>query len=853
MKKYFYVFVVMLIISSYLFGQSDGSKIQMEISKGWLFSQAGTDKWYPAFSPGCVHTDLLNNRLIPDPYVGTNEKDLQWIGEKDWIYQTTFDVDKKTLAMKNIELDFKGLDTYADVSLNGTKILSADNMFREWQVDCKNLLKENGNLLSIHFKNVFTENLPKYNNAPYRLQSFDNNDQADIKINMYSRKAGFHFGWDWGPRLITCGIYKPIFLVAWNDIKLNDVQIIQKDVSSKNAAVYSNMEISSDKNQNATAEVMVNGRVLTRKVIQLVKGNNTVPLNFDLKNPRLWWPNGLGEQYLYRFRYTISSNTEDSKEYRIGIRSIEVVREKDSTGTSFYLKVNGVPVFAKGANYIPQDNFQNRVTPERYLHIIKSAADANMNILRVWGGGIYENDIFYDLCDKYGILVWQEFMFACGMYPSDEHYIDNIKHEVIDNVKRIRNHACLAIYCGNNENEISWFQWGWKQMYNEDIQKKYEADYKKIFYEAIPTTLKEVDNTRYYHPSSPSGGFDNFSYNDGDAHYWGVWHGKEPFESFNTNIARFMSEYGFQSYPEMSTIEKFAKPEEIQLHSEVMLAHQRCMADARKDKEYGNRLIQTYMERQFKQPKNFESYVYVSQVLQAEGIKRAILAHRRNMPKCMGTMYWQIDDCWPVASWSSIDYYGNWKALHYYVKRFYEPVIIDQEQKDNALDFYIISDKLEPLQAELKIDVYNFDGTEVYAKSVPVVVEANKSRIYLSIAKDSLIQNQDSTRLVVVSSLVSESKVISQNEFYFVKEKDLALERPHIDIEYYKATDGYTISLKTDKLAKDVFLSIDGNGFFADNYFDLLPGEKKQIELKTRASIDQLKKNIKVISLTDSF
>ncbi len=727
MKKSFLIFLSIIFFSSSSLIKAEdliNNVIKKDILTNWEFSKADSLKWYQAVIPGCVHTDLLNNKLIPDPYFGTNEHDLQWIGKEDWIYKTSFDVPPGLMKKKNIELIFKGLDTYADVYLNDSLILSADNMFREWRVQCKGLLKEKDNHLRIYFNNVFKINMPKWEKAPFRLMAFPNNDQSDTMIAMYSRKAQFHYGWDWGPRLITCGIWRKVYLEGWDDFRINNVQVIQKNVSKENAEINSVINVISDSEVSTAVKVNVDGSEYINDNFQLKKGLNKIPVNFKIQKPDLWWTNGLGSHYLYNFNFIVQSenNIADSANLKIGIRSLEVVRKKDSQGRSFYIKLNGYPVFMKGTNYIPQDNFQNLVTEKRYEHIIKSAADANINLFRVWGGGIYENDDFYDLCDKYGILIWQEFMFACAMYPADSNFLYSVKHEVIDNVTRIRNHPCLALYCGNNENEISWYQWGWKEMYSPEVQKEYETNMDKLFYETIPDALKETDTTRYYHHTSPSAGFNNIPYSDGDIHYWGVWHGKEPFKSFNTNISRFVSEYGFQSYPEIGTLKKFSSPDDMQLHSKVMLSHQRCMADDRKDKEYGNRLIQLYMQREFKEPKDFASYVYVSQVLQAEGDKIAIEAHRRNMPFCMGSAYWQIDDCWPVASWSSIDYYGNWKALHYYVKRAYRTFLITNVLDNDSLNFFIVSDSLNPVKAELNVKVIDFDGNEIFNKSIPIGV-----------------------------------------------------------------------------------------------------------------------------------
>ena len=641
MRPIFTISIIIFACASMLMA---GAPLTIKLNSGWNFNEAGKTEAHKATVPGCVHTDLLDNKLIPDPFFGLNEKQLQWIGEKDWEYTTTFKLNDEMLDKKNIEINFKGLDTYAEVYLNGTQILKSDNMFREWKVDAKKYLKKD-NQIKIVFRNVFSVNLPKWKTAPFRLQAFPNNDQADTMIAVYSRKAQFHYGWDWGPRLITCGIWKDIEITAWNDARLLDFQIVQKNVSEKSADIISKAEIISDLDCEVNISLKINGAGAFDKIVKLQKGINNIRLDYKINNPKLWWTNGLGEPYLYNFEYEIKKDgaAKGTKNYKIGIRSVELVREKDSYGQSFYFKVNGVPVFMKGANYIPQDNFQNRVTLQRYEHIIKSAAEANMNMLRVWGGGIFEDDMFYEMCDKYGILVWHDMMFACGMYPSDEEFVESVKNEIIDNSKRIRNHPSLAFYCGNNENYVAWYNWGWKQKCDEASQKKFEKDMKHLYEEVIPGALYFADSTRAYSYSSPCAGYADIPYGNGDIHYWGVWHGQDPFENYNKNIARFISEYGFQSYPELNTIKKYTRPEDRELHSEVMLSHQRCMADDRRDREYGNRLIKKYMDMNYNTPKDFENYLYVSQVLHAEGGRIAIEAHRKNMPYCMGSLFWQID------------------------------------------------------------------------------------------------------------------------------------------------------------------------------------------------------------------
>ena len=856
--KYFkiYFFLACALPCHHAFSVDNSRMVKIEIRDHWKFQQETTAVWYPAEVPGCVHTDLMRNELIPDPFVGTNEQSLQWIGEKNWIYETTFDIPAEILKKETIELVFDGLDTYAEVTLNDSHILRADNMFRTWRVDCRKLLLERGNHLVVRFKNVFDENLPKYKTAPFALQAFPNNDQADVKIAMYSRKAQFHYGWDWGPRLITCGIWRPISIEAWDKFKIQDVHIQQQNVSSTGAEIISVVNILSTREQTVSASLFLDNLNLATETFNLKPGNNKLTRKCHYDHPQLWWTNGLGAQKLYNYQFCVKDDSgyQDSYSTNIGIRSVEVVREKDSLGISMTIRLNGIPVFMKGANYIPQDNFQNRVTKERCEHIVRSAAEANMNMLRVWGGGIYEDDQFYELCDKYGILIWQEMIFACAMYPGNTEFLENVRQEVLDNIIRIRNHASVAMYCGNNENEVAWRQWGWIEKYDPVVQQTYEQQAKKLFGEVIPSALHEADSTRYYHPTSPSAGFKDIAAGEGDIHYWGVWHGKEPFETYSSTIARFVSEYGFQSYPELSTIAQYASPKERKLHSQVILSHQRCMADERRDKEYGNRLIQWYMDRWYCTPKDFASYVYVSQVLQAEGVKVAMEAHRRAMPYCMGSLYWQIDDCWPVASWSSIDYFGRWKALHYAAKNSYAPILISLVQSENKIHIHIVSDKIVDVDAVLDMVVMDFDGKVVYHQSIPVCVKANRAETAAIVSNSQIGNNLDNSRLVCVCRLKSGDSLLAENISYFTSPKNLNLKHPIFSKKITKINSGFSLELTSNTLAKSVYLSCsDNTGFFQDNYFDLIPGIPRTIAVKTQLQRDELKRSLKIISLVDSY
>ncbi len=444
-------------------------------------------------------------------------------------------------------------------------------------------------------------------------------------------------------------------------------------------------------------------------------------------------------------------------------------------------------------------------------------------------------------------------MFACAMYPSDDRFLDNVRNEIKDNIRRLRNHPSVALYCGNNENDISWFGWGWKQLYPQETQDLYQRNMRHLFDEVIPEAIREIDPGRYYHFSSPSVGFDGRSAMDGDIHYWGVWHGKEPFESYEKNIGRFVSEYGFQSYPQLSSVEKFTDRGDRELHSTVMLSHQRCLADERRDKEYGNRLIATYMEQYMPQPRDFPSYLYASQVLQAEGVKMAIEAHRRNMPVCMGTLFWQIDDCWPVASWSSIDYYGEWKALHYYAKRLYEPVLIAPRLDGEKVNIFIVSDRQDAIPAELQVRILDFGGEVLFSRSIPVTIKPGVSSVYASFTKSELVKGKDERQLVIASTIHSAGATVAENLTYFKYPRELQLQQPDIKIAARRVKVGYEVEVESNTLAKSVLLTCDGiQGLFADNYFDLLPHTKKKIEFKTATDIDGFLARVKIMSLVDS-
>jgi beta-mannosidase len=650
---------------------------------------------------------------------------------------------------------------------------------------------------------------------------------------------------------VTSGIWRPVFLKAWDEIRIENLQVIQKEVADEAAKFSAIIEVDAERNTSATFQIGVDSAVVASRVINLVKGVNTYSLDFEIKNPKLWWTNGLGEQPLYQINahLTIDGRTTQRAD-RIGIRTLELVRDTIGEGTSFYFKLNGVPVFMKGANYIPNDVFLPRVSDGQYQTVINTARNSNMNMLRVWGGGIYEDDLFYDLCDEAGILVWQDFMFACAMFPGNEAFLNNIKEEAADNIKRLRNHPSIALWCGNNEILAAWFDWGWKE--KEEAKSQENADkiwkaYEDIFHQILPAAVEKHDPSRAYWSSSPSSGTGiPADLKNGDEHYWGVWWGKEPFETYATHIARFMSEYGFQSFPELKSVKKYALPEDYSISSEVMNSHQRS--------SIGNKTIEYYMLQQYRQPKDFESFLYVNHVLQAEGIKFALEGHRRAMPYCMGSLYWQINDCWPVASWSSTDYYQHWKALQYYVKKGFEPVLVSPYLEGNFLKVGIVNDELRKINGQLNLRMVDFDGRVVWERSVLADIPENSSASYYDVNRFDFLVGKDSRKQVLVAELVENGQVIASNLFYFRPVKEMNLPVPQVEYDIAPSDEGFQITIKTDKLAKHVFLTIgDQEGFFSDNYFDLLPGEKAEVSLKTKIGMEELKEALTVRTLDSAF
>lgn len=863
MKNYFLKLILSIILSAMLFSctKEKTNFYSFLITDNWTFKAVSDSIWLKATVPGYVHTDLLDHGIINDPYYRLNEHDVQWIDKKDWEYQTTLNVDEIILDNDVIELEFSGLDTYANIFLNSQLILKTNNMFISWAVNCKDYLKVGENTLKIVFNSPIKIGLEKLENLGYQLPGAENDQSelgglGDTKVSMFSRKPAYHFGWDWGPRLVSSGIWQDVKLNAWSKAKIEDVNIVQEIISEDEVILKSYLEIESLVESKVTIICLVDSAVVIEKEIDLVVGNNSIAFPLKIKNPELWWTNGLGDQKLYTVETIIKDNSGilSSKEKNIGLRTLEVIQTLDSVGHSFYFKLNGHPVFMKGANYIPQDIFLSRVTDNDYERIIMAAADANYNMLRVWGGGIYEKEIFYDLCDKNGILVWQDFMFACAMYPGNKEFLDNVENEAVQVVKRLRNHTCIALWCGDNEILTAWNKWGWKDTVlvtqGQGIVDTVWKAYDDVFHNILPDVVKELDPNRLYWSSSPSSGFGKLEDGkSGDQHYWGVWWAKEPFSEYEEVIPRFMSEFGFQSFPAINSVSKYAIEEDWDINSEVMKSHQRS--------SIGNVTIMEYLMRDYHKPKNFEMFLYVGQLLQARGISIGIEAHRRNMPYCMGSLYWQINDCWPVSSWSGIDYYGDWKALHYAVKESFKDLKISFKASNNILSTFIISDKLHNTKAKLNLSVIDFYGDIVNTQEKDIIVTSNSSKVYFEEDIASLTKGSD-LNSILIRAIMSDSNnnVLDESIYYFKPPKNLKLPIPKLLIDVEKKDEKeFLVKLTTDVIAKNIYLQSLVEGHFSENYFDLLPMGEKVVLYTSRKKVDieSFRNGLTILTLVDSY
>ena len=811
----------------------------------WRVREVGKVDWFPVDVPGEVHLALLRHGVIPDPFVQDNELDVQWVAKSDWEFEGVIHISDNLLSQDEIWLNFEGLDTLSVVWLNGAQLGRTDNAFRSFTWEVKSLITEGENTIRILFKSPVN-----YVSERQKEKPLVSPDQS-IPGGPHLRKAPCQWGWDWGPMLPPIGIWKDAYLEGYSKARFDSVHIHQVHLFDGTVEVTSQAQIiqwqpeilqlcmtlrDPDGNTFATTCKFLDGRACT---------------TIEIPEPLLWWPNGYGEQPLYQLSVTLRTEDEvllDSREFQIGLRTIELQQEKDAFGESFSFVVNNVPIFAKGSNWIPADSFPTRITRQTLDRLLGDAANAHHNMIRVWGGGFYESDDFYDLCDQYGILVWQDFIFSCSIYPFDDSdFVENVHQEVIDNVSRIRHRASLAIWCGNNEMDWGWESWGWQQ---GEIQE-HLLPYKTFFYQTLPTWLKELDPDTPYWFSSPTSGtpFENSNSNAiGDAHYWDVWHGAKPFSAYREQYPRFMSEFGFQSLPPLKTIKTYADEDHWNLTDYMIEHHQRS--------PYASALFMGQMAFHFMMPADFPALVYLTMVLQAEGIRYGVEHWRRNMDRVSGTLFWQLNDCWPVASWSSLDYFGRWKALHYASRKFYAPLLLSIEDQGASMKVHLTSDLMELWEGSIRWRLMRIDGEVLDMGEKEVSAAPLTSQMVFENTFDGLVLSER-RETIFVAELIKGGDVQAAQIATFVPNKHLQLVNPQLKAYLREGKDGEClIDVEAAYLARFVELTLDdADTIFSDNYFDVLPGQTVEISCKMPDgwTIDDLARSLTVYSLYDSF
>lgn len=829
-------------------------------SATWNFRQSApqSSPWRSAVVPGCVHLDLIRNHVIPDPFYGRNELNLQWIEDADWEYTCEFTPAANVWSHERVELVFEGLDTVVTVKLNGQVILQSENMFHRHRVDVKSLLGRGSNKLEFHFGSAM-------NYVRTQRQDFsvprEFNDPVGNSARI--RKQQCQFGWDWGPRFVTAGLWRPAHLEAWSINRLESVRITQ---THRDGAVE--LQLTPElANPSSQGELRGQVKFAGAVVATIAQGKATVT------NPKLWWPAGHGDQPIYEID---SQWVEQGREVsiwqgRIGLRTIELDLSPDEFDVAlsetrklnrFGLRVNGRLIFAKGANWIPAHAFVNQVGVHDYLRLIGDAADANMNMLRVWGGGIYEDDCFYDLCDQLGLLVWQDFMFACTLYPGDDAFVASVRREAQDHVRRIRHHACIALWCGNNEIAMldKWAEGGMK------TSEAHRQAYDRLFLKTLPQVTAQLDPQRPYIHSSPAlpiEGLPDATIPSQDDHEWNVWHARKPVDHYLTTRHRFVSEFGMQSYPTPEVAATFCPESELNVFSPTFDNHQKNVG--------GNQVILDYVSRLYRFPKDYRALAYLSQLNQAHCMKVAVEHYRRISPLCLGTLYWQINDCWPVASWSSIEFPGVWKALHHEAKRFFAPTIVSMKYLGTetrrignyvkhdlgAVELHAVHEGAAAKNVTLQWSLRTLDGKELAQGSDKCTLQPGRGALLQTIDLAKPVTDAGRTRVYLRGLLRDEAgQVISSDTFLFAPPRDLELRREMITTQWQRTgADRAVVTVASSTFHHRVWLALENTGVhWSDNYFDLYPNEPMRIEAKFPGAIsDDTLARLKVMSLVDSY
>ncbi|MGB4405829.1 MAG: glycoside hydrolase family 2 protein [Sphaerochaeta sp.] len=797
----------------------------------------------PCTLPGDIHSALLEQELIVDPYWGTNELDIQWVGQHDWILSRTFSVTKEQLASGQAVITLTMADTIIDVVVNGKKAGSCNNQFRRFRFDLTHLLVVGENTLTLEFTSAENAAICEAEKLPYPIPY--SVYPVSAKHRNLIRKTQCHSGWDWGPCIMSFGIYEPIGFQFVNEGIIESVVTDTKRLASGDWEAHIKVIYNSSKDQRLPS-VATLGKSSQKGEVELKAGLNRLTFTLVCKDVQLWWPAGEGNQALYTLELAIGVQ---SLTKRIGFRTIEVKTEvdKEKEGKGMTFSVNGRDIFAKGANWIPADALFSRLTKERYEQLLQNCIDANMNMLRLWGGGLYEMECFYDLCDEKGLLIWHDCMFSCSMYPSNPEFLANVEAELRYQIPRLRDHASIALWCGNNEDlgAIGWYE------ASKSNPWRYVIDYDRLNEGTVGRVIQELDPTRQWWPSSPSAGPGDYSDNwhddnKGDMHFWSVWHEGKPFEEYYSISPRFVSEFGYQSFPSLSTVEEYAPVTEHNLTSEVMEHHQK--------NDRGNSIIIENFSRYFRFPHGFEQMLYLSQVQQAMAMKTAIEYWRTLRPHCMGTLYWQLNDNWPVASWSSIDYTGKWKLLHYSARQFYAPSLpIAYMKEKGKVELYVVHDKSTPLaNAKVSVKAYRFNGEKVSKQKYVLDIPSQSSTHVCTIELD---KNKIDPREMFLSIKLDSDELYIEDIMLLDRPKRCSLLEPSLALQVEKAQEGFAVTLSSKAPAFQVALDAGSlKGTFSDNLFCVRPTAQKMVIFKTREkiSLEEFKESLKVFDLYGS-
>ncbi len=822
----------------------------LSLNGRWTLSRKGERTTIPAQVPGDVHGALLAAKKIPDPFYRDNEDRLQWIGESEWTYARSFTVPARLLRHERTRLRCAGLDTLAEIRLNGRRLGAADNMFRIWEFEAGALLRPGRNAIQVRFASVMPHirRLQKQADRP-----LSPGPRGEIDGRGWVRKQACNFGWDWGVKAVTCGIWRDISLVAFSGARLADVQVHQDH--ARRPAVDLTVAVKTEAREKAAGRIRVavlrRGRIVAETETGLRQGAARARLT--VPDAELWWPNGMGAQPLYQVEVELRDGTgalRDRWERRIGLRTLALDRHKDAWGESFQFVANGLPFFAKGANWIPADAVLSRLTRADIERQIADSAAVHMNMIRVWGGGIYESDDFYDLCDEHGICVWQDFMFACATYPAyDKAFLANVEREAEDQVRRLRHHACLALWCGNNELEQINVGPHWTG------RKMTWAEYRKLFDRLLPRVVRACDPQRDYWPSSPhSPCGDRADVQNpacGDAHLWAVWHGGKPFEWYRTCPHRFNSEFGFQSFPEARTVAAYTAPGDRNPTTRIMEHHQRS--------GIGNTTMVRTMLEWFRLPFRFPMLLRLSQIQQGMAMKYAVEHWRRSMPRGMGTLYWQLNDCWPVASWSSIDYFGRWKALHYMARRFFAPTLLSllEDRERGTVELHASSDAVRTFTGRAVWRVLDVDGRVVAHGEARRRIEARTSRRLATLNMRSWRRTHGDERLILEAALLDDQdRILSENALFWARPKHLELRDPGLSLRVEDGADGgFRVRVKARRPALWVWLELeDGDARFSDNFLHVFPGRPARLDVRPARplALEELRRRLRLYSLVDT-